>query len=107
MRNAHNLYYILTVSTYGYGIAGQVGSHTASSDGDQAYYDYLNYMNYMNYMNNYYGNGYGGMYNGGYYGYNPYFYGYPAPSTEEESVVITSSEVGAYTPLLFQVFVAK
>ena len=99
---------ILTVSTYGYGIAGQVGSHTASSDGDQAYYDYLNYMNYMNYMNNYYGNGYGGMYNGGYYGYTPYYYGYPASSTEEEeSVVITSSEVGAYTPLLFQVFVAK
>ncbi|MBR2429347.1 MAG: hypothetical protein IKB15_05140 [Alistipes sp.] len=100
---------ILTVSTYGYGIAGVVGSHTSTTTGgNNAYYDYLNYMNYMNYMNNYYGYGYGGMYNNGYYGYgyNPYYYGY-AGSMEDTSVTVTttSSEIPAYTPLLFQVFV--
>lgn len=99
---------ILTVSTYGYGISGMAGSHTSSSSSSDAYYDYLNYYNYMNYMNNYYGNGYGGMYNNGYYGYNPYYYGYTPTVTEEsETVVTTSTEIGAYTPLLFQVFVMK
>ena len=52
---------ILSTSTYGYGIAGKVGTYTSTTTGgnDTAYYDYLNYMNYMNYMNNYYGYGYG------------------------------------------------
>jgi hypothetical protein len=100
---------ILTVSTYGYGIAGTVGSHTSTTvGGNDAYYDYLNYMNYMHYMNNYYGYGYGGMYNNGYYGYgyNPYYYGY-AGSTEDTSTTVTttSTEIPAYTPLLFQIFV--
>ena len=100
---------ILTVSTYGYGIAGSVGSHTSTTTGnDNAYYDYLNYMNYMNYMNSYYGYGYGGMYNQNYYGYNPYYYGYGyTGSTEDTSVTVTttSTEIPAYTPLLFQIFV--
>lgn len=100
---------ILTVSTYGYGIAGSVGSHTSTTTGnDNAYYDYLNYMNYMNYMNSYYGYGYGGMYNQGYYGYNPYYYGYGyMGSTEDNSVTVTttSTEIPAFTPLIFQVFV--
>ena len=99
---------ILTVSTYGYGIAGSVGSHTSTTTGnDNAYYDYLNYMNYMNYMNSYYGYGYGGMYNNSYYGYNPYYYGYGYTSSEDTSVTVTttSTEIPAYTPLLFQIFV--
>lgn len=101
---------ILTVSTYGYGIAGSVGTHTSTTTGgnENAYYDYLNYMNYMSYMNSYYGYGYGGMYNQGYYGYDPYYYGYGyTGSTEDTSVTVTttSTEIPAYTPLLFQVFV--
>lgn len=100
---------ILTVSTYGYGIAGVVGSHTSTTTGgNNAYYDYLNYMNYMNYMNNYYGYNYGGMYNSGYYGmgYNPYYYGF-AGSTEDTSVTVTTThtEIPAYAPLIFQIFV--
>ncbi len=99
---------ILTVSTYGYGISGVIGSHTSSSSVSDSYYDYLNYYNYMQYMNNYYGYGYGNMYNSGYYGFNPYYYGANLGSNEEtETVVTTSTEVGAYAPLLFQVFVAK
>jgi hypothetical protein len=102
---------ILTVSTYGYGINGVVGSHTSTTVGgnNDAYYDYLNYMNYMNYMNSYYGYGYGGMYNNGYYGYNPYYYGYNYTPSEDTSVTVTttSTEISAFTPLLFEVFVEK
>jgi hypothetical protein len=100
---------ILTVSTYAYGISGMAGSHTSSSSSsNDAYYDYLNYYNYMNYMNNYYGSGYGGMYNNSYYGYDPYYYGYTPTSTEENvTTIVTSTEIGAYMPLLFQVFVAE
>jgi hypothetical protein len=102
---------VLGVSTYGYGISGQVGSVTSTTTGgnDTAYYDYLNYMNYMNYMNSYYGYGYGGMYNNGYYGYNPYYYGYNYTPSEDTSVTVTttSTEISAFTPLLFEVFVEK
>lgn len=100
---------ILTVSTYGYGISGQTGSYTSTTtndNSDAAYYDYLNYLNYMNYMNSYYGNSYGNMYNMGYYGYNPYYYGYTAPSTDTSTTITTTStEIPAFSPLLFQVFV--
>ena len=102
---------ILTASTYGYGISGMVGSHTTSSSVDNSYYDYANYYNYMNYMNNYYGYGYGGMYNNNYYGYNPAYYGYnygynPYPSTGTvTTTTTTSTEIPAYAPLLFQVFI--
>jgi hypothetical protein len=96
------------VSTYGYGISGLVGSHSSTTtSNDAAYYDYLNYMNYMNTMNNIYGYGYGGMYNSGYYGYNPYYYGYnyiPSNNTQT-TVTTTSTEIPAYSPLLFQIFV--
>ena len=103
---------ILTASTYGYGIAGVVGSHTSTTtSNDNAYYDYLNYMNYMNYMNNYYGYGYGNSYNQGYYGYNPYYYGYGYyPTTDENTsttVTTTSTEIPAYSPLLFQIFIEE
>lgn len=98
---------ILTVSTYGYGITGVAGSHTSTTTNNDAYYDYLNYYNYSNYLNSYYGYGYGGMYNNGYYGYNPYYYGMATSTEESETVVTTSTEIGAYTPLLFQIFVAK
>ncbi len=101
---------ILTVSTYGYGLNGQVGSHTSTTtNSNDAYYDYLNYYNYMNYMNSYYGYGYGNMYNSGYYGYNPYYYGYNyAPSTGESvTVTTTSTEIQPFTPLIFQLFVEK
>ena len=102
---------ILTVSTYAYGLDGQTGSTTSTTtNSNQAYYDYANYYNYMNYMNSYYGYGYGNMYNNGYYGYNPYYYGYNYnTSTEDTSttVITTSTEIQAYTPLIFQVFVEK
>ena len=102
---------ILTVSTYAYGLDGQMGSTTSTTTNtEQAYYDYANYYNYMNYMNSYYGYGYGNMYNNGYYGYNPYYYGYTYDySSEDTSVTVTttSTEIQAYTPLLFQVFVEK
>ena len=102
---------ILTVSTYAYGISGKVGSHTTTTTNNNSY-DYMNYYNYMNYMNNYYGYGYGGMYNSGYYGggYNPYYYGYnyiPPTSGSTTTVTTTSAEIPAYAPLIFQVFVAK
>lgn len=103
---------ILTVSTYGYGVAGVVGSHTSTTVTDGTY-DYANYYNYMNYMNNYYGGygyggygGYGNMYNQGYYGYNPYYYGY-TPQVTTTTVTTTSTEIPAFSPLLFQVFVEK
>ncbi len=99
---------ILTVSTYGYGISGQVGSHSSTTtNNDTAYYDYLNYMNYMNTMNNIYGYGYGGMYNNGYYGYNPYYYGYGYTSSGNTTTTVTTTttEIPAYSPLLFQIFV--
>lgn len=100
---------ILTVSTYGYGISGKVGSHTTTTNYSDAYYDYANYYNYMNYMNNYYGYGYGNMYNNGYYGYDPYYYGYNYNLTENDvtTTSTTSTEIPAYSPLLFQVFVEK
>lgn len=103
---------IVTVSTYGYGIAGKVGSHTSTTVTDGTY-DYASYYNYMNYMNNYYGGygyggygGYGNMYNQGYYGYNPYYYGY-TPQVTTTTVTTTSTEIPAFSPLLFQVFVEK
>lgn len=100
---------ILTSSNYGYGISGIVGSHTSSTtNNNNDYYNYLNYLTYMNTMNNIYGNSYNNMYNYGYYGYDPYYYGYGyTGSTEDTSVTVTttSTEIPAYTPLLFQVFV--
>ena len=99
---------ILTVSTYAYGISGQVGSHTSTTVGgnDNAYYDYINYMNYMNTMNNYYGYGYGNMYNYGYYGYDPYYYGYGYTSNDTtQTITTTSTEIPAYSPMIFQIFV--
>jgi hypothetical protein len=98
---------IVTVSTYGYGISGKIGSHTSTTTTDGTY-DYANYYNYMNYMNNYYGSyyGYGNMYNQGYYGYNPYYYGY-TPQVTTTTVTTTSAEIPAFSPLLFQVFVEK
>ncbi len=100
---------ILTASTYGYGISGQVGSHTTTTNYSDAYYDYANYYNYMNYMNNYYGYGYGNMYNNSYYGYDPYYYGYNYNLTEDDvtTTSTTSTEIPAYSPLLFQVFIEK
>ena len=100
---------ILTASTYGYGISGQVGSHTTTTNYSDNYYNYANYYNYMNYMNNYYGYGYGNMYNNSYYGYDPYYYGYNYNLTEDDvtTTSITSTEIPAYSPLLFQVFIEK
>lgn len=101
---------ILTVSTYAYGLEGKTGATTSTTtNSNQAYYDYANYYNYMNYMNSYYGYGYGNMYNNGYYGYNPYYYGYVPTVSEDTSVTVTttSTEIQAFTPLLFQVFVEK
>ena len=101
---------ILTVSTYAYGLQGQVGTHTSTTTSDNsAYYDTMNYYNYMNYMNSYYGYGYGSMYNNSYYGYNPYYYGYDysSSSSDTTTVTTTSTEIQSYTPLIFQVFVEE
>ena len=97
-----------TLPYYGYGIEGKAGTHTSTTTTDNSYYDYANYYNYMNYMNNYYGYGYGGMYNSGYYGYNLYYYGYTPPTTgTTTTTTTTSAEIQSYAPLLFQVFVEK
>lgn len=101
---------ILTVSTYAYGLKGQVGTTTSTTtSNNDAYYDTMNYYNYMNYMNSYYGYGYGGMYNNGYYGYNPYYYGYDYTNTDNSTTTVTtiSTEIQSYTPLIFQVFIEE
>ena len=101
---------ILTVSTYGYGLSGKIGSHKSTTTTDSSYYDYANYYNYMNYMNSMYGYGYGGMYNSGYYGYSPYYYGYDYTNSSQgttTTVTTTSSEIQSYAPLLFQIFIEK
>lgn len=101
---------VLTVSTYGYGISGKVGSHTTTTTYSDAYYDYAtNYYNMMNYYNYNSGYGYGNMYNNNYYGYNPYYYGYSYTPTEDDIITTstTSTEIPAYSPLLFQVFIEK
>ena len=63
----------------------------------------------MNYMNNYYGNGYGGMYNNGYYGgyYGDYGFNQYPSAGNVTTTTTTSTEIPAYSPLLFQVFVEK
>lgn len=99
---------ILTVSTYAYGITGQVGAHSSTTTGDTSALDYANYYNYMNYMNSMYGYGYGSMYNSGYYGYNPYYYGYTyTPSTTTTTITTTATEIPSYSPMIFQVFIEK
>lgn len=110
---------IITTSSYGYGVSGQVGSHTTQTTYSDNYYNYAsNYYNYMNY-NNYYGNygyggygyggygGYGNMYNNGYY--NPYYYGSNYTLTEDDIITTstTTTEIPAYSPLMFQVFIEK
>lgn len=99
---------ILTVSTYAYGIVGKTGSTKSSSSSTSNSYDWLNYYNYMQYMNSYYGTSYGGMYNMGYYGYNPYFYGNIYDTTEDDNavtVVSTNTEILPYAPMLFQIYI--
>jgi hypothetical protein len=57
-----------------------------------------------------YGYGYGGMYNSGYYGYSPYYYGYDYTNSSQgttTTVTTTSSEIQSYAPLLFQIFIEK
>ena len=61
-------------------------------------------------MNSYYGYGYGNMYNQGYYGHNPYYYGYGYDSSTgsndtSTTITTTSTEIPAFSPLLFQIFV--
>ena len=93
---------LLTVSNYAYGVSGKTGSHTTETSNNNAYYDY---MNYMNYMNSYYGYGYNNMYNNGYYGFNPYYYGMPSTNIETTVTTTTNSEIPSFTPLLFQFYV--
>lgn len=103
---------ILTTSTYGYGISGKIGSHTTTTNYSDNYYNYAaNYYNMMNY-NNYYGSGYGNMYYNNYYGgyNNPYYnYNLNFNLTEDDitTTSTTSTEIPAYSPLLFQVFIEK
>ena len=102
---------IICVSNFAYGISGKVGSHDVQTSTDTSAYDLMAYYNYMNYMNNYYGYGYNGMYNNGYYGYNPYYYGYYNPPVDSETTTTTTTttltEIPSYTPLLFQIYIEK
>ena len=99
---------ILTTSTYAYGVSGQVGSHTTQTTYSDNYYNYVN-MNNMYYNNYGYGGygGYGNMYNNGYY--NPYYYGGNYTLTEDDIITTstTTTEIPAYSPLMFQVFIEK
>lgn len=98
---------LVTVSNYAYGIAGKVGTHDTQTS-TTTNYDYLNYYNYMNYMNSYYGYGYNGMYNNGYYGYNPYYYGINPIIPDDSTTTTTTTtitEIPSYTPLLFQLYI--
>ena len=111
---------ILTTSNYAYGVSGQVGSHTTQTTYSDNYYNYVNMNNmyYNNMYNNGYGyggygygyGGYGNMYNNGYYGgYNPYYYGSNYTLTEDDIITtnVTTTEIPAYSPLMFQVFIEK
>lgn len=111
---------ILTTSSYGYGVSGQVGSHTTQTTYSDNYYNYVNMNNmyYGNYGYGYGGYGYGGyggygnMYNNGYYGgyNNPYYYYGNNYTLTEDDIITTSTtttEIPAYSPLMFQVFIEK
>ncbi len=99
---------IMGTSTYNYGVKGQAGETTTSTTYDQSYYDM---MNYYNMMNSYYGNSYYGGYYGGYYDYYNYGYynNYNMYNTNYESTTTTtiSTEIQAYTPLLFQIYIEE
>ncbi len=110
----------VTSSTHAYGVSGQSGSTSTTSSSNTSMADYYNYLNYLNYANSYYGSSYGGYY-GGYYGsymggyYNPYYgyggygYGYGYGSSTDSSTTTTtttvSTEIPAFTPLIFQFYI--
>lgn len=111
---------ILTTSSYAYGVSGKVGSHTTHTTYSDNYYNYMNMNNmyYSNYGYGYGGYGYGGyggygnMYNNGYYGgyNNPYYYYGNNYTLTEDDVITTSTtttEIPAYAPMIFQVFIEK
>ena len=114
---------LITVSTYGYGVAGKQGmTSTSTQGGGMSSYDYFNYLNYVN---NYYGGGYMGGYMDGYYGgfgyggYPGYGYGYGGgyygdyygdyynqgagnPTTTVKTV---TTEIPSFEPLIFQFYI--
>ncbi len=97
---------VVGTSSYNYGAKGQSGETKTSTTYDQSYYDMLNYYNYAN---SYYGNSYYGGYYNNYYDYYNYGYynNYLYNNVNYESTTTTtiSTEIQAYTPLLFQIFV--
>lgn len=99
---------VVGTSTYNYGATGQAGETTTSTTYDQSYYDM---MNYYNMMNSYYGNSYYGGYYGGYYDYYNYGYynNYSMYNNNYTSTTTTtiSTEIQAYTPLLFQIYIEE
>ena len=109
---------ILTGSSNAYGATGVSGTTSSSSSSSSAS-NYLDYYNYYNYYNSYYGNSYYNNYYNGYYGYgNDYYNNYYYDSyyydsyynnsyyTDTTTTTTTiTSEIQAYTPLLWQVYI--
>ena len=113
---------MITVSTWGYGVAGKQGStSTSTSGGGMSSYDYFNYLNYVN---NYYGNGYMGGYMDGYYGgfgMGGYGYGYGygggyygdyygdyynmGAGDPQTTVKTVTTEIPSFEPLIFQFYI--
>lgn len=118
---------IITGSSNAYGATGVSGSTSSSSSSSAQ--DYLDYYNYYNYYNSYYGNsyynnyyndyyGYGGYGYGGYGGYGGYYNNYydsyyydsyynNSYYTNTTTTTSVTSEIQAYSPLLFQIFIEK
>ena len=90
----------VTTSSFAYGVTGVSGSTSTSSSSSG--FSYYPYYNYYNYYNMYYGNSYYDMY------YNNYYNNlYLDPSTTTTTKTTIMTEIQAYTPLIFQVFVEK
>ncbi|MEG2770914.1 MAG: hypothetical protein RR960_01050 [Alistipes sp.] len=103
---------LITTSTNAYGSSGKNGSTTTSGGSSSSNYDY---MNYYNYANNYYGgNGYYGGYYNGYYGnygngmYGGMYgngYGAGESTTTTPKITTVSTEIPAFTPLIFELYI--
>ena len=99
----------VTTSSFAYGVTGLSGTSnttTSSSSSISDYYNYMNYYNYYNYYNMYYGNAYYNNYYMNYYNYSNMFGGATSDSDTVTKTTVTT-EIQAYTPLIFQIFIEK
>ncbi len=100
----------VTTSSFAYGVKGMSGSSTTTSSSSSAmssYYDYMNYYNYYNYYNMYYGNAYYNNYYMNYYNYSNMYGGATSDSDDTVTTTTVTTEIQAYTPLIFQVFLEE